>query len=119
MAGGLHVVFGAGPLGLAVLRALEARKLRTRLVTRGGTRAIGSATPSEWVEAEVHRDGEAIAVAGDPVNAQRKQEGDTSKRDGHGVNVEAEHVTDDTVNRLTITERRVVSGLQVAPHCVE
>lgn len=52
MAEGLHVVFGAGPLGLAVLRALEARKLRTRLVTRGGKRAIGSAMPSEWVEAD-------------------------------------------------------------------
>ena len=52
MAGGLHVVFGAGPLGLAVLRALEARELRTRLVTRGGKRAIGSAKPSEWVEAD-------------------------------------------------------------------
>ena len=52
MAGGLHVVFGAGPLGLALLRALEARKLRTRLVTRGGKRAIGSATPFEWFEAD-------------------------------------------------------------------
>jgi nucleoside-diphosphate-sugar epimerase len=52
VAEGLHVVFGAGPLGLAVLRALEARKLRTRLVTRGGKRAIGSAMPSEWVEAD-------------------------------------------------------------------
>jgi nucleoside-diphosphate-sugar epimerase len=49
---GLHVVFGAGPLGLALLRALEARKLRTRLVTRGGKRAIGSATPFEWFEAD-------------------------------------------------------------------
>ncbi|HTS52604.1 MAG TPA: NAD-dependent epimerase/dehydratase family protein [Burkholderiales bacterium] len=52
MAGGLHVVFGAGPLGVALVRALEARNLRTRLVTRGRTRAIGSATPSEWVEAD-------------------------------------------------------------------
>lgn len=52
MADGLHVVFGAGPLGLALLRALEARKLPTRLVTRGGKRAIGSATPFEWFEAD-------------------------------------------------------------------
>jgi nucleoside-diphosphate-sugar epimerase len=52
MAGGLHVVFGAGPLGIALIRALEARKLPTRLVTRGGKRAIGSATPSEWFEAD-------------------------------------------------------------------
>jgi nucleoside-diphosphate-sugar epimerase len=52
MADGLHVVFGAGPLGLALLRALEVRKLRTRLVTRGGKRAIGSATPFEWFEAD-------------------------------------------------------------------
>jgi len=49
---GLHVVFGAGPLGLALLRALEARKLPTRLVTRGGKRTIGSATPFEWFEAD-------------------------------------------------------------------
>src|SRR5262249_57565373 len=47
-----HVVFGAGPLGIAVVRALQARGLRTRLVTRGGRRAIGSAQPSEWVEAD-------------------------------------------------------------------
>ena len=52
MAGDLHVVFGAGPLGIAVVRALQARGLRTRLVTRGGRRAIGSAQPSEWVEAD-------------------------------------------------------------------
>jgi len=52
MIDGLHVVFGAGPLGLALLRALEARKQRTRLVTRGGRRAIGSATPFEWFEAD-------------------------------------------------------------------
>jgi nucleoside-diphosphate-sugar epimerase len=52
VAGGLHVVFGAGPLGLALLRALEARKLPTRLVSRGGKRAIGSATPFEWFEAD-------------------------------------------------------------------
>jgi nucleoside-diphosphate-sugar epimerase len=52
VADGLHVVFGAGPLGLALLRALEARKLPTRLVTRGGKRAIGSATPFEWFEAD-------------------------------------------------------------------
>lgn len=52
MADGVHVVFGAGPLGLAVLRALEARGLPTRLVTRGGRRAIGTATPFEWFEAD-------------------------------------------------------------------
>lgn len=52
MASGLHVVFGAGPLGLALLRALAARQVRTRLVTRGGKRAIGSATPFEWFEAD-------------------------------------------------------------------
>lgn len=52
MAGELHVVFGAGPLGIALMRALEARKLPTRLVTRGGKRAIGSATPFEWFEAD-------------------------------------------------------------------
>jgi len=52
VAGELHVVFGAGPLGIALLRALEARKLPTRLVTRGGKRAIGSATPFEWFEAD-------------------------------------------------------------------
>jgi nucleoside-diphosphate-sugar epimerase len=52
VAGDLHVVFGAGPLGIALLRALEARKLPTRLVTRGGKRAIGSATPFEWFEAD-------------------------------------------------------------------
>ena len=48
----MHVVFGAGPLGIALLRALEARKLPTRLVTRGGKRAIGSAMPFEWFEAD-------------------------------------------------------------------
>jgi nucleoside-diphosphate-sugar epimerase len=52
VASGLHVVFGAGPLGIALLRALEARKLPTRLVTRGGKRAIGSAMPFEWFEAD-------------------------------------------------------------------
>jgi nucleoside-diphosphate-sugar epimerase len=52
VAGELHVVFGAGPLGIALMRALEARKLPTRLVTRGGKRAIGSATPFEWFEAD-------------------------------------------------------------------
>jgi len=52
VAGELHVVFGAGPLGIAVVRTLQARGLRSRLVTRGGRRAIGSAQPSEWVEAD-------------------------------------------------------------------
>jgi nucleoside-diphosphate-sugar epimerase len=52
VAGELHVVFGAGPLGIALMRALEVRKLPTRLVTRGGKRAIGSATPFEWFEAD-------------------------------------------------------------------
>jgi len=52
MAGGVHVVFGGGPLGLALLRALEARRLQTRLVTRGTKRALGSATPFEWFEAD-------------------------------------------------------------------
>ena len=35
MADGVHVVFGAGPLGLAVLRALQVRGLTARLVTSG------------------------------------------------------------------------------------
>ena len=52
MARDFHVVFGAGPLGIAVVRALQARGRRTRLVTRGGRRAIGSAEPAEWVEAD-------------------------------------------------------------------
>ena len=52
MADGLHVVFGAGPLGLAVLRALEARKLRARLVSRRGKPSNDRATPFEWVKGD-------------------------------------------------------------------
>ncbi len=49
MADGVHVVFGAGPLGLAVLRALQTRKLPARLVTRRGKPAGRAPTAFEWV----------------------------------------------------------------------
>jgi len=49
VADGVHVVFGGGTLGLAVLRALEMRKLPARLVTRGGKPAGGAPAAFEWV----------------------------------------------------------------------
>lgn len=52
MADGLHVVFGAGPLGLAVMRALEARKQRARLVSRSGKPSSDRATPFEWIKGD-------------------------------------------------------------------
>ena len=52
MADGVHVVFGGGPLGLAVLRALEMRKLPARLVTRGGKPAGGAPAAFEWVSGD-------------------------------------------------------------------
>ena len=52
MADGVHVVFGGGPLGLALLRALERRKLPARLVTRSGKPAAGAPTAFEWVSAD-------------------------------------------------------------------
>ena len=52
MTSGTHVVFGGGPLGLAVLRALEKRQWPARLVTRGGRQTGGAATSFEWVAAD-------------------------------------------------------------------
>jgi nucleoside-diphosphate-sugar epimerase len=46
------VVFGAGPLGFAVLRALEKRKLPARLVTRRGKPAGGTPTAFAWVSGD-------------------------------------------------------------------
>jgi nucleoside-diphosphate-sugar epimerase len=59
MADGIHVVFGAGPLGLAVLRALQLRGLTARLVTRGGKPEGGPAIPFEWVKGDAIDSGSA------------------------------------------------------------
>jgi len=47
----LHVVFGTGPVGLAVARALERRGARTRLVNRSGT-APGAPATAELLGAD-------------------------------------------------------------------
>ena len=52
MTSGTHVVFGGGPLGLAVLRALEKRHWLARLATRSGKPAGSAATSFEWVAAD-------------------------------------------------------------------
>ena len=49
MTSSTHVVFGGGPLGLAVLRALEKRQWPARLVTRSGKPTDRATTSFEWV----------------------------------------------------------------------
>lgn len=60
----LHVVFGTGPLGLAVMRTLRERQARVRMANRAGRAAL-----PEGVEIV------AADVAGDPAAARRACEG--------------------------------------------
>jgi nucleoside-diphosphate-sugar epimerase len=55
---GLHVVLGAGPLGLAVARNLAQREERARIVTRGGEAEVP--TSVESVPADLAQPAEAI-----------------------------------------------------------
>jgi nucleoside-diphosphate-sugar epimerase len=57
----LHVVFGTGPLGLAVARALARRGFRLRLVNRSG-KAAGAPSGAEIVAADAYRLEEARAA---------------------------------------------------------
>jgi nucleoside-diphosphate-sugar epimerase len=63
MAGELHVVFGAGPLGLAVARALDRAGRKVRMVTRSGRAAV-----AEGIET-------VAADATDPAAARRACDG--------------------------------------------
>jgi hypothetical protein len=58
---GARMRYSARDRSIALLRALEARKLPTRLVTRGGKRAIGSAMPSRMVRSRRDRLAERAA----------------------------------------------------------
>jgi nucleoside-diphosphate-sugar epimerase len=64
MSGELHVVFGTGPLGLAVMRTLRERDARVRMVNRAGRAAVPE-------EVEVV----AADVIADPVSARRAAQG--------------------------------------------
>ena len=58
----MHVVFGGGPLGIAVLRELNSRGLSARLVTRSGKPASATKpAPYDWVSGD----------AADPQSARR------------------------------------------------
>jgi len=57
----LHVVFGTGPVGLAVARALERRGARTRLVNRSGT-APGAPATAELTAADAYDPAQAEAA---------------------------------------------------------
>jgi nucleoside-diphosphate-sugar epimerase len=58
----LHVVFGTGPLGLAVMRELVARGKKVRLVNRRGSAQVPAGV--EMVRADVSVPGEARQAAG-------------------------------------------------------
>ena len=64
MSGDLHVIFGTGPLGLAVVRVLREKQTRVRIVNRTGRAVVPGGV--EVVAAD---------VTGDPAAARRACEG--------------------------------------------